>query len=95
MNWLGQGTVLMCSGRVQAPTGTVAACPPPCAPLLLLFLVVTSFSGACLLELLCHPAIWDCTACPMLVLVLAGSLRTSPGCPAAGRPQQMLSLLGK
>lgn len=31
MNWLGQGTVLICSGRVQAPTGTVVACPPLCS----------------------------------------------------------------
>lgn len=37
------GISLMCSGRVWAPTETIAACPP-CAPLLL-FLVVTSLSG--------------------------------------------------
>lgn len=75
-----------CRGRVRAPTGTGAPCPvsrpppSPCAPLLLLFLVATSLSGACLLELLRHPVIWDCTACPMLVLVLTGSLWTDPSC---------------
>lgn len=68
MNWLGQG-MGSCRDHVL-----------PCAPLLLLFLVVTSLSGACLLELLCHPVIWDCTSCPMLVLVLAGSLWTNPSC---------------
>lgn len=59
------------AGGYGPPAGTIAVSSPR-APLLLLFLVLTSFSGAFLLELLCLPVMWDClpNACPHLCRVL-------------------------
>lgn len=64
---IGWGRAQLCSRRVWPPAGTVAVSSPR-APLLLLFLVLNSFSGSCLLELLCLPVVWDClpNACPHL-----------------------------